>query len=357
MNTLNETGPHAGRFLYRSHETLEDGQVSVTDLATGTTRVLMERHDWNRLDGLVWTKWHTLLVGEEMRPGRTPSTPDPLVPQALAGLVYEVDPRTGDAVPRPALGAKAHEGMRFDVHGNLYSISETAPEPVPPGGPGGYIFKFTPDRRGDMSSGQLYALKIVASAGDRTGWGVWVPLDREDVQVDADAAATAAGATGYGRPEDVEISTSTGSGPGGGQVMYVSITNEHRVLRIDLAPHGSGRRHGNLVFVSDYARAGVNAPADFINPDNLALDKHGNLYIAEDSTTPPGNDLWVAVPRSGRSRLSAWATVRFATLTDCDAEISGIYFDRSGRHLFVNVLHIIGTPQPDLAMVIREMRD
>jgi secreted PhoX family phosphatase len=228
---------------------------------------------------------------------------------------------------------------------------------VPPGGPGGYIFKFTPDRPGDMSSGQLYALKIVAPVGDRTGWGVWVPLDRDDVQVDADAAATAAGATGYGRPEDVEIATSTGNAQEGAQVVYASITNEHRVLRIDLAPHGVGRRRGNLVFVSDYAKAGVNAPADFINPDNLALDKQGNLYIAEDSTTPPGNDLWVAVPRARRSRLSALTTVRFATLTDCDAEVSGIYFDRSGRHLFVNVLHVIGTPQPDLAVIIRAARD
>jgi hypothetical protein len=35
MNTLNETGPYAGRFLYRTHETLEHGQVSVTDLQTG----------------------------------------------------------------------------------------------------------------------------------------------------------------------------------------------------------------------------------------------------------------------------------------------------------------------------------
>jgi hypothetical protein len=34
MNTINETGPHAGRFLFRSHETLERGQVSVTDLLT-----------------------------------------------------------------------------------------------------------------------------------------------------------------------------------------------------------------------------------------------------------------------------------------------------------------------------------
>lgn len=353
MLTLNETGPHAGRYLYRSHETLEDGQVTVTDLATGVTSVLAERPDWNRLDGLVWTKWHTLLVGEEMRRGRTPSTSDPLVPQALAGLVYEVDPVSGASVPLAALGAKAHEGMRFDPEGNLYSISETAPTPVPPGGPGGYIFKFVPDQPGDLSSGQLYALKIVAPTGDRTGEAIWVPLDRTLVQVDADMAATQAGATGYGRPEDVEIATSTGNSRGGATIVYVAITNEHRVLRIDLREPGGGSDHATA-FVSDYVRAGVNAPADFINPDNLALDASGNLFIAEDSTTPPGNDLWVAVPGAG-NQLQADTTVRFASLTDCEAEVSGIYFDRRGQ-LFVNVLHVLGTVQPDLTMLIREAR-
>jgi secreted PhoX family phosphatase len=41
------------------------------------------------------------------------------------------------------------------------------------------------------------------------------------------------------------------------------------------------------------------SPADFEFPDNLALDKNGNLYIAEDPATAPttgrGDDIWVAV--------------------------------------------------------------
>ncbi|MDQ4102684.1 MAG: hypothetical protein M3186_02810 [Actinomycetota bacterium] len=40
MNTVNETGPDAGRFLYRTHETNTNSQVSVADLQTGETRVL-----------------------------------------------------------------------------------------------------------------------------------------------------------------------------------------------------------------------------------------------------------------------------------------------------------------------------
>src|SRR6185295_5297860 len=200
QNTLNETGPRAGRFLYRAHEVSRNAEVTVTDLRTGITRVLAQRQDWNRLDPAFWTPWGTLLTAEELRRGRVPFDPDPAVPQALAGLVYELDPITGASVARPALGAKAHEGVALDSRRNVYGISETAPTPVPPGGPGGYIFKFVPDRRNDLSSGQLFALKIVGFTGDRTGEAVWVPLDRRAVQIDADEAATSVGRPGiHGR--------------------------------------------------------------------------------------------------------------------------------------------------------------
>ena len=37
MNTLNETGPRAGRYLYQAHELGSNGSVSVTDLLTGAS--------------------------------------------------------------------------------------------------------------------------------------------------------------------------------------------------------------------------------------------------------------------------------------------------------------------------------
>src|SRR5262245_29767901 len=40
MNTLNETGPQAGRFLYRTHELGSNGAISVVDLQTGAVRVV-----------------------------------------------------------------------------------------------------------------------------------------------------------------------------------------------------------------------------------------------------------------------------------------------------------------------------
>ena len=128
------------------------GEVTVTDLVTGQTKLLAARSDWEGMDPIVWTPWGTLLVGEETN---AQQRPDPDFPNAVGGLMYEIflhqgDPTVADSVvARPALGAKAHEGTRFDSQGNLYGISERNP---------GYIFKFVPDERGDLSSGQAYAL-------------------------------------------------------------------------------------------------------------------------------------------------------------------------------------------------------
>ncbi|MEO7137390.1 MAG: hypothetical protein ABI037_06720 [Gemmatimonadales bacterium] len=111
MATQNEAGSEAGRFIYRAHEIGINGQVSVTDLETNTTRVLAQRQDWERLDGIAWTPWQTILVAEETT---NSGLKDPTLPAARAGHVYEIDPETGAAVLRAAIGSRSHEGMRFD---------------------------------------------------------------------------------------------------------------------------------------------------------------------------------------------------------------------------------------------------
>ena len=180
MNTQNETGPHAGRYLYRPAEG-SIGAVTVTDLETGITKQLAFHPDWESMDPIAWTPWGTILVGEE---ATVATKRDPQYPNAVGGLMYEIflnqnDPTTADSVvARPALGSKAHEGNRFDSQGNHYGISESNP---------GFIYKFVADRRGDLSSGQLYALKVTQPTGDRTGQADWIPLDRDAVQVDARA--------------------------------------------------------------------------------------------------------------------------------------------------------------------------
>jgi len=357
MNTQNETGPDAGRYLYRPTEG-SISEVSVTDLLTGITKRLAFRQDWESFDPIAWTPWGTLLVGEE---AGTQQKPDPDFPNAKGGLMYEIfltpgDPTTAQKiVARPALGSKAHEGTRIDRRGYVYGISENNP---------GFIFRFIPDKHGDLSSGQLFALKITNATGDRTGDAEWLPLDRAAVQIDANTAAAAAGATGYNRPEDIEIATSSGTSVEGNDVLYVAITgtaapSDNRIIAIELQEPKGGSDHATA-FVWDYVRVGLNTTSQFEMPDNLALDHDGNLFIAEDpggsfaTGKRKGDDIWLATPGVGKHAPAA-AVLRFASLTDCTAEPTGLYVDLKRDRLFVNVQHRGGDGR-DLAMAIERIK-
>jgi hypothetical protein len=314
MLALNLTGPQAGRFIYRTHETGSNGAVTVTDLTTGVTRLVVQAQHYEALDGIVWTPWRTLLFAEERI---VASFKDPAVPNAVGGLIYEVNPRSDPpvAVPLPSLGARSHEGLRFDPQGNLYGISESTP-----GVNGsGAIYKFVPTVRGDLSSGQLYALRVT-DATTRTGPAVWVPLDGAASEINSDQTAIDAGATGWARPEDVEITRL----PNGVWAMFVTVTSEDLILRVEL--------EGNRAFVSNFLQNGVNV-SGLDSPDNAELDGYGNLWIAEDNG--PG-DIWVA---SGIENQVASSAGRFASLSDCNGEPTGILFDPFRGVLWVHVQH------------------
>jgi hypothetical protein len=344
MNQTNETGSHRGRFLYRTHEVRAaldlDGNgtpegpygcLSVTDLKEGTTKLLVQRADWEALDGLKWTPWGTLLFAEETIDS---AFPDPDWPAAESGLLYELaldpsDPSTAASVTvRPAVGAVSHEGIAIDPAGNLYTIDEFA---------SGGIFKFVPDRRGDLSSGTLHALKVDgfdfasynpgnpnATADARTGKARWVPLDRDAVKIDARAEMQAANGTPWGRPEDLEIVDN---------VLYAAITSEDMVLAVDLK--------GPDPFVSIFVKAGRNVPVEssgvtgLNNPDNLAVDASGNILVCEDNS--PG-DVYFATPDRDGDGL-ADRVLLFASLATPGAEPTGIYFGKDPQVLFVNVQH------------------
>ena len=80
MNTVNETGKNAGRFMYRTHEVRTGrgndiidsigGTISVVDLKTGLTKILAQDESYTALDGIRWTPWGTLLFAEETAGGR-----------------------------------------------------------------------------------------------------------------------------------------------------------------------------------------------------------------------------------------------------------------------------------------------
>lgn len=317
MNTLNETGKHAGRFLYTTHEVRGNaergGTVTVFDRLTGELKVIAEDPTYDALDGIEWTKWKTVLFAEEVTDGRL-----------LEIFLDPQDPSTAlSVVDRPAVGRLAHEGIQVGSDGSVYVIDEFRGEVE---GFGGGIYRFVPDEEGDLSSGDLFALKVTGGPFG-TGQGEWVgPID----PLTARTSGTAAGGTGYNRPEDMEIIRDT---------LYVNITEgprdggpsqlfDGRVLAVNL----------ETLEVTDFVRPGLNVPVEtggmtgFDNPDNLAQTADGQLVIIEDNVP---SDIWIA---STKNPAEAVEVRLFASLTDPDAEGSGIYF-ADPHTMFVNVQH------------------
>ena len=336
MNTVNETRKHAGRYLYRTHEVrpgadlnaFTGGALSVIDLQTGQAKIIAQRHDWEALDGIVWTPWHTVLFAEETI---VAALGDPQVPQATSGLLYEMeldklDPtRTEKITVRPLLGSLSHEGIEIDAEGNVYVIDEERT---------GAIYKFVPESYGDLSKGQLYALRVMSST--KTGEAEWLALDMRQVQISARVAAKAVNATQFCRPEDLERI---------GNILYAALTCED--VTNPSSTSGAGAilsvSLGDKPMVNYFVAHGVNVVREdkvnhitgFKSPDNLANGPDGKLWIVEDNDY---SDIWVAEPDLNGDGYSDGVHL-FASLKDVPAEGTGIYFGKDPHTLYVNIQH------------------
>lgn len=355
MSTVNESRKQAGRYLYRTHEVRPGtdarvdggvgGAVSVIDLKTGEAKELAARADWQALDGLVWTPWHTILFAEETD-DVSGTYKDPDVPQATAGLVYELallkkDPTKAESVTvRPQLGALAHEGLEIDSEGNVYVVDEDR---------NGALYKFVPDAYGDLSNGQLYALKV--DNGAKTGTAAWVALDMTQAQINARTAAQAVGATEFCRPEDLERI---------GQTLYAALTCEDVTNAANTSGAGAvlSISLGNTPVVKYFVAQGVNANYEdkaagitgLKSPDNLANGPDGKLWIVEDNVP---SDIWVAEPDNDGDGYSDGLHL-FASLQDSAAEGTGIYFGKDPHTLFVNIQHSVTGNDKTMAITSRK---
>ncbi|MBK6854235.1 MAG: DUF839 domain-containing protein [Burkholderiales bacterium] len=351
MHTANETGPDTGRYLFTVYETDRAG-IQRTDLRTMLTTTIwaspaaapaLDSHV--AFDASRWTPWGSFLTAEE-------SWNDAGQPVSIYGRLFEVtnplaDPADIRMVHRDIIPRVSHEGLAFDKHKNLYFIDERN---------GSFIFKYVPAdqhaRNGDQyfAAGQTFVLRVGdGSVKEAAGQFTWVPLTTANgtplpgtlVVTDAngvrgiDGRATPKLAeflgTAFDRPEDLEIKT---YGDSNRQVLFVATTTNHKVFAIDLA------RNTVSLYASrntiDLA-TGLPVGNTFANPDNLAIDADGNIYIVEDQ---PGGveDVWFTVDKDGDG--VAEGVAKWASLSTKGAESTGLYFDRTRPDVaYINVQH------------------
>ena len=345
MNTVNETGPMAGRFMYRTHEVrlgngdnvIDEigGTVSVVDLKTGESKILVQDESYTALDGIRWTPWGTLVFAEETAGGR------------FFEIVLNEDMMSAaKVIDHPAVGRLAHEGIDLDKEGNVYIVDEHRGRSSGCNGVvpcGGGVYKFVPEMYGDLSRGSLYVLKV--NGADGLGQGEWIgPID----PLTARESGSAIDGQSYQRPEDLEII---------GDKLYVAITE---------GPRDVASVNGSLAFqkelyegrviainlkdmkVTNFVKPGMNVAIEIGKPgeeghqsgfdsvDNLAEAPNGDLIMIEDNKP---SDIWFASTKTNKFGASRKVKL-FASLTDPSAEGTGIYFSPQNPHtLYVNIQH------------------
>ena len=349
MIDTNRTGPDAGRYLFTVFETSQAG-VQRTDLRTGETitqwispATAPAKNGHVAFDASRWTPFGTYLTAEE-RWGDDPQKPQPY------GRLFELQnpltaPASGTAfVHQNVLPRVSHEGLAFDKNNNLYFIDELN---------GGSIYKYTSATPTNgatyFSAGTSSVLRVgTGFTANATGASTWVNFTNAAgaglagaititdpngiTSVDGRATANVAAfkGTDYQRPEDLEVQTLAN----GDQILYVATTTTHEVYSINLA---SGLVNTFVSRSTIDTATGLAVGSALTNPDNLAIDADGNIYVVEDQ---PGGvaDIWFATD-ANRDGI-AESVGRWATLSTVGSEPTGLYFDITNPNIaFINVQH------------------
>jgi secreted PhoX family phosphatase len=365
MITTNETGPHAGRFLFTVFETGQSG-VQRHDLETGVTDTIWHSPnpgDHVSFDPSFWTPWGTLLTGEESWEtaaagstspyGRLFELENPLDAPAIVGAPSAAKNANAIFVHQNVIPRTSHEGMQFDSDGSFYFIDELN---------GGNIYKYTSKaklsdvKRGAadyFEAGQTFVLRVGNGAtANATGPFLWIPFTDEngdalpgaltitDIRgvrsVDARNTTnlTAFKGTDYQRPEDMQRQVVRGN-----EYLYFTTTSTGEVYRIDL------KNQTISVFINTQTinlATGVAVGNALNGVDNLAIDSDGNIYVVEDASGGSNDDIWFAndLNKDGDLNDPGEGIGRWVSNGTVGSEFTGLYFDPvNKRRAWVNIQH------------------
>jgi secreted PhoX family phosphatase len=365
MIAVNETGPHKSRYLFTVFETGSSG-VQRTDLETHETETIWQTPVAGgavSFDACYWTPWGTLITAEESWStaaagstspyGRLFELRNPLTAPGIINPVTAFSNIDADFVHRRVVPRVSHEGIQFDKAGNMYFIDELD---------GGNLYKYTPKANWGQimagkaeyfDAGQTFVLRVGdGNSPNATGSYVWVPITNATgvglpgtiTITDTNGVSSVDGrnttnlaafkGTDYMRPEDTQIQF-----VGGNEFLYVTTTSTHQVYRLDLT------NNNIAVFVDrntiDLATGNAVGSA-LANPDNLAVDHDGNIYVVEDRNGGVDDDIWFAVDLNLDGDLNdpGEGIKRWASNGTSGSEFTGLYFDpMNKRRAWVNIQH------------------
>ncbi|MCB1986618.1 MAG: DUF839 domain-containing protein [Burkholderiales bacterium] len=238
----------------------------------------------------------------------------------------------------------SHEGIQFDNAGNMYFVDENS---------SGSIYRFEPKNPNELSKGRTSVLVVNGGGVDSVaGPAQWVPITDIDSNAvtTADpfdysnrggrAAADEVGGTGYNRPEDLTVVTLAS----GNQAIIFTATGEDAGYSVELIDEINAvvREFFNSQVTPDVlgnnpvGNGGEDASVYGLNnPDNLAADVAGNIFIIEDQD--PG-DIWMAIDQDNDGVTESVAL--FASLGNYGSEPTGFKNDpRDPFTWYVNVQH------------------
>jgi secreted PhoX family phosphatase len=230
------------------------------------------------------------------------------------GLVWECDPRgINPAVARPALGVFKHEAVCVDPgRGHLYLTEDQ--------GDGGF-YRFTPDTKGDLSSGRL---KIARMRRDKSV--DWLPVP-DPSGASAPLREQVPGATRFRRGEGIWFDSDR---------VYLAATGESRIWEYNA-------RTKRLRVLYDPARIDQ---APLTDVDNITVARSGDLFVCEDNGGDDPFDICIITRQPDRR------VARFLKLTgpqhgdpDTEAvsEIAGVCFNPTGNRMYFASQRAFGT--------------
>lgn len=355
MIAMNTSGPDAGRYLFMPFEQFDATNpaagVQRIDLLTGLTKTIVAPGTlgFTAGDASRWTPWGSYLTAEEnfSNAGGTAAN----IASNTKGRLFEITNPTAAAgsinfVERSILPRVSHEGLAFDSNKNLYFIDELN---------GGGIYKYTSANANAtngndyFAAGQTFVMKVGAGGNSNaTGAVTWAAIT--DVNgaalagvnltstgaIDGRQAQDAIASTGYNRPEDMDIINLAN----GDEALFVATTGTNEVYVSNLTTGVmSVFADANTIDLATGLAVGSGA---FTNPDNIAYDSEGNIYIIEDRNGGVDNDIWFArdINHDGDLLDAGEGLARWASNGTPGSEFTGLFFDPTDPNkAYVNIQH------------------